>query len=214
MIFGPPEVVLADDMLAKCPERPNTGIVSTAPLVAPEDLTSALGTGRKRLMIAGVLALVLGAVAIIVPAVASVGIAIFIGWILVVASGFMAYDAFAVQHGGRRVLRLVLTALTFIAGLYLVAAPLAGTFTLTVILVIWFMATGTARIVIGIAERGVPGAGMTIFNGVLTLAIGILIAEQLPSSASWAIGLLVGIDLIMSGTVLIYIARALRSVVP
>jgi uncharacterized membrane protein HdeD (DUF308 family) len=178
------------------------------------ELTDALRRGRRRLMVAGILALVIGIVAIVVPAIASVGTAIFIGWILVFASGFQAADAFSVRHRGRMVLRLLLAVLTFAAGLYLLVAPLDGVFTLTVILVIWFVATGTARLVIGLAELGVPGAGMMALSGVLKLALGILIAEKLPSSADWAIGLLVGVDLIFSGVVLIALARQLGALAP
>jgi uncharacterized membrane protein HdeD (DUF308 family) len=163
-------------------------------------------------MLAGVLAIVLGAVAIVVPAVASVGTAIFIGWILVIASGFQVADAFAVGLRGRMVLRLLLAILTFAAGLYLLVAPLAGVFTLTVMLVIWFVATGTARLAIGLAELGVPGAGMTAVSGALKLLLGVLIAEELPSSADWAIGLLVGLDLVFSGASLIALARTLGGI--
>ena len=81
--------------------------------------------------------------------------------------------------------------LTFAAGLYLVLAPLDGTFTLTVMLVIWFVASGVARIAFGISERGVPGAGMTIINGLLSLALGLLVGLSCPSpptgrSACWS----------------------------
>jgi uncharacterized membrane protein HdeD (DUF308 family) len=165
-------------------------------------------------MIAGILALALGTVAIVVPAVASVGTAIFIGWILVFASGFQVADAIAVRDRGRMVLRLLLAVLTFAAGLYLLVAPLRGVFTLTVMLVIWFVATGIARLVIGLAELGVPGAGMTALTGALKLLLGILIAEKLPSSADWAIGLLVGVDLLFSGASLIALARALGGLAP
>jgi uncharacterized membrane protein HdeD (DUF308 family) len=177
-------------------------------------LEEALQRGRRRLTIAGALALILGVIAIVVPAVASVGTAIFIGWILVLASGFQFMDALAVQHQTRRALRLLLAVLTFAFGLYLLVAPLSGTFTLTVMLVIWFIATGTARLVIGLAELGFPGAGMVVFRGVLGLILGILIAEQLPSSANWAIGLLVGIDLIFSGIALLALARSLSVLEP
>ena len=161
-------------------------------------------------MIAGVLATVLGIVAIVVPAVASVATAIFIGWILIIAGGLQLADAFAVPDRGRTALRAVLAVLTFAAGLYLLLAPLDGVFTLTVMLVIWFVASGVARIASGIAERGVPGAGMTFLNGLLSLALGLLVALKLPESADWAIGLLVGIDLLFAGTSLIWLSRALR----
>ena len=161
-------------------------------------LPDALRHARRRLLIAGVLAVVTGIVAIIVPAVASVATAIFIGWILVVASAIQLVDAFSVRARTRTALRLLLAVLTFAAGLYLLVAPLQGTFTLTVMLVIWFVATGTARLVFGLAELGVPGAGMTALSGALSLILGILIAERLPSSADWAIGLIVGVDLLFS----------------
>jgi uncharacterized membrane protein HdeD (DUF308 family) len=179
-----------------------------------EDLADALRRGRRNLMIAGVLEVILGAIAIIVPAVASVATAIFIGWVLVVASGFYAWDAFSVRHRGRMALRLVLAVLTFAAGVYLLVAPLDGVFTLTVMLVIWFAATGTARLVMGLAELGVPGAGLLAASGAMSLILAILIAVKLPSSAAWAIGLLVGINLLFSGTALIALARALKAVDP
>ncbi|MEA2381757.1 MAG: hypothetical protein QOH72_1728 [Solirubrobacteraceae bacterium] len=175
-----------------------------------ENLADALHRGRRNLMIAGVLEVILGAVAIIVPAVASVATAIFIGWVLVVASGFYAWDAFSVRHRGRMALRLILAVLTFAAGVYLLVAPLDGVFTLTVMLVIWFAATGTARLVMGLAELGTPGAGWLAATGAMSLVLAILIAVQLPSSAGWAIGLLVGINLLFSGMALIGLARQLK----
>ncbi|MEA2466346.1 MAG: hypothetical protein QOJ57_472 [Thermoleophilaceae bacterium] len=180
----------------------------------PINLLEALRRGRRRLMIAGVLLVILGAVAIVVPAVASVATAIFIGWILVIASAFEFANAIAIDDNGRKALRFVMAVLTFAAGLYLLVAPLDGVFTLTVVLVIWFIATGTARLIVGIAERGVPGWGMTALSGAISIVLGILIAEKLPSSADWAIGLIVGVDLIFSGTVLISLASRLRTFAP
>jgi uncharacterized membrane protein HdeD (DUF308 family) len=184
-----------------------TGYSSYVPRT--DDLTDALRKARRRLLIAGVLSLVAGAVAIVVPAVASVATAIFIGWILVFAAVVQAYGAFSVRHAGHRALRLLLAALTLAAGVYLLVAPLDGTFTLTVMLVIWFVAAGVFRITVGLSEWGVPGSGMLVLTGVLDLALGVLIAEQLPGSADWAIGLLVGIDLVFSGALLIALSRVL-----
>jgi uncharacterized membrane protein HdeD (DUF308 family) len=178
------------------------------------DLLAALRRGRRRLMVAGILALVLGVVAIVVPAVASVATAIFIGWILLIASAYQLADALSVRHRGRMGLRIVLTLLSFAGGLYLLVAPLEGTITLTVVLVIWFIATGTARLTVGLAESGMPGAGMMALNGVISIVLGVLIGAELPSSADWAIGLLVGIDLLFAGVLLLALARQLGRVAP
>jgi uncharacterized membrane protein HdeD (DUF308 family) len=176
-----------------------------------ESLPDALHKGRRRLMIAGGLFLLTGAVAIVVPAVASVATAIFIGWVLVFASIVETINAFSVHHRSRRLIHLVVAALTLAAGLYLLVAPLDGTFTLTVMLVIWLVATGVARVVIGLAELPAPGAGLMALSGALDIVLGVLIAEKLPSSADWAIGLIVGIDLMFAGTILLLLAGQLKS---
>jgi uncharacterized membrane protein HdeD (DUF308 family) len=180
----------------------------------PIDLLEALRRGRRKLMIAGILLLVLGAVAIIVPAVASVTVSLFIGWILVIASAFEIVNAYAVPDRRRMLLRFVFGALTLAAGLYLLLAPLDGVFTLTVVLVIWFIAVGTARVILGLAEREMPGAWMNVLSGAISIALGVLIAAKLPSSADWAIGLIVGVDLLFSGAVLTALAYRLKDVVP
>ena len=173
------------------------------------DPVDALKRARRWLMIAGVLSLLGGIVAIALPNIASVATAIFVGWLLVFASALDVVDAFSTRDGRRRALWLLMAVLTFIAGLYLLVAPLDGTFTLTVVLVIWFVAIGVARIVIAIADRDTPGAGWLGLSGVLSLVLGLLIALELPESAAWAIGLIVGVDLIFSGVVLIALARSL-----
>jgi uncharacterized membrane protein HdeD (DUF308 family) len=198
--------------MATAPTSHFTGVSGSD--AGPIDLLEALRRGRRRLMIAGILLLVLGAVAIIVPAVASVTVALFIGWILVIASAFEILHAYAVPDRRRMLLRFAFGALTLAAGLYLLLAPLDGVFTLTVVLVIWFIAVGTARVILGLAERDVPGAWMNVLSGAVSIFLGFLIAAKLPSSADWAIGLIVGVDLLFSGALLTALAYRLKDVAP
>lgn len=154
---------------------------------------------HKMLVVSGCLALLAGIGAILVPALASVGTAVFIGIMLIAASVAIGVGAFAVAGAGRKLLTGVVAVFTLAMGVYLVASPLEGTFTLTVMLVIWFAGVGLVRIGIGIAHLGQPDAGYTILAGAVSLVLGILIALELPSSADWAIGLLVGIDFLIYG---------------
>ena len=154
---------------------------------------------RSASLLGGLLAILAGIVAIVVPAVASVGIALLVGWVLVGSSVFIAVDAFAKGGFGRIAFRLILAIATLAAGVYLLVAPLRGTYTLTVMLVIWFVAVGFTQIMAGIAEWRLPGAGLLVLSGVVSLVLGILIANHLPEAADWAIGLLVGIQLVMYG---------------
>ena len=168
----------------------------------------------KGLRVAGVLAILGGVVAIIVPAVASVATAIFIGWILLFAGAWMLFDAWSVRGAGRIAIRLLWAVLTVFAGFYLLLAPLDGTVTLTFVLVVYFIAIGVVRIVEGFALRGMPNAGMVGLNGALSLLIGLLILIDFPSSADWAIGLLVGIDLLFAGWALLALSSAGKRLAP
>jgi uncharacterized membrane protein HdeD (DUF308 family) len=159
------------------------------------------GAHRSRglILAAGILAILAGLVAILVPVLASVATALLIGWVLVGMGAFILIDAFS-RHGFARIaFRVLLAIATFIAGLYLVFAPLEGTYSLTVILVIWFVATGLTQTMIGIAEWKMPGSGLMILSGIVSFVLGLLIANELPEAAAWAIGLLVGIQLIFYG---------------
>ncbi len=170
-----------------------------------------LGRSWKWIMAAGVIAIIAGSVAILVPAVASVATAIFIGWILIFSSVVMFASAFGFQHPGQVVARILWAALTLAAGIYLIAAPLHGTVTLTFVLVAYFIVVGLSRLAVGFSQRGNPGAGLIALNGALSLIIGLLILAKLPGSADWAIGLLVGIDLIFAGWALVMTANVGRA---
>ena len=160
----------------------------------------------RLLMLVGVLAIVVGCIAIVVPAVASVGTAIFIGWILLVAGGFLVAAAFSAPSIGTVILRLIWALLTVIVGIWLIVEPHNGTLTLTLVLGLYFLFMGLTRIAVAFAARGQHNAGLVGLSGVAGLIVGILILAKFPSSADWAIGLLVGIDLIFAGWTLTSVA--------
>ena len=93
-----------------------------------------------------------------------------------------------------------------IVGLYLIVEPHNGTLTLTLVLGIYFLFMGLTRITVAFLGRGQQNAGLVGLSGVAGLLIGILVLAKFPSSADWAIGLLVGIDLIFAGWTLTSVA--------
>jgi uncharacterized membrane protein HdeD (DUF308 family) len=170
------------------------------------EVREGLARSWKSLMAVGILAILTGCVAIVVPAVASVGTAIFIGWVLIVVGAFLVAGAFSAHSIGTVVLRLLWAFLTVIVGLWLVVEPHNGTLTLTFVLGIYFLFMGVSRIAVAFSSRGRQGAGLVGLSGIAGLLIGILVLVKLPSSADWAIGLLVGIDLIFAGWTLTSVA--------
>jgi uncharacterized membrane protein HdeD (DUF308 family) len=165
-----------------------------------------LARSWKGLMIVGVSAIVLGCIAILIPAVVAVGAAIFIGIILLVAGAFLTAAAFSAHSVGSLVVRLIWAILTLIVGLWLVLEPHNGTLTLTFVLGVYFLFMGLTRIAVAFVGRGQPNAGLVGLSGICGLLIGILVLVKFPSSADWAIGLLVGIDLIFAGWTLTSVA--------
>ena len=155
---------------------------------------------------AGILLMILGGIAILIPSVASWGVTIFIGWILLFAAVFIFASAFSLRETGDMLVRFLWSFLTLVAGLYLLVNPGDGTKTLTAVLAIYFILMGAFRLYVATRERGEPGAGWLGVSGALALLLGLLVLLDLPSSADWAIGLLVGIDLIFAGWMLIMVS--------
>jgi uncharacterized membrane protein HdeD (DUF308 family) len=171
------------------------------PLTAAE-----LGRVRRWLIASGILALVAGVVAIAVPIVASITVALFIGWVLVFVSIAMAIHSVS----DRAPVRALEALLTLIVGLYLLIFPLTGTVTLTFVLAVWFFASGVMSVAHAWQWRDAPFAWVSALGGALSVLLGFLIAASLPSSAAWAIGLLVGVNLIFWAMRALVAAQAIK----
>ena len=187
--------------------------MSTTSSGAPASRPSIGGEGAswKLMMTMGILVSIAGILAIAVPAAASVSIAVFIGILLLCAGVVTGIGAFRAETAAQGVLSGVLGLLMIVAGGAVIADPEGGTITLTLILALWFFASGVVRLVYAIRARDViDHAGMVGFGGGLSIVLGVLIANHLPSSAAWAIGLLVGIELLAAGALLMSLAFALK----
>ena len=160
----------------------------------------------------GIAAIVIGAIAILLPELFSLGAAVFVGIVLVIVSAFLAAAAFAAHGVGSLLARLAWALLTFVVGLWLILEPHNGTLTLTLVLGIYFLLMGLTRVTVAFLGRGRPNAVWIGLSGICGLIIGILVLAKFPSSADWAIGLLIGIDLIFAGWSLISVAQVGKEV--
>lgn len=167
---------------------------------------------RKWLMVTAVLALLGGAVAIIVPPIATLTMTLFVGWLLVYTGVVMAIHSWTQRAAGRTWERALQALLALAIGIYMVLFPGAGALSLTLLLVIWFVLSGGLQLVAARQMRGLPGAGWMLFGGVLAIVLAALIALDLPSSAEWAIGLIVGVNLIFWGIRALVAANLLKRV--
>lgn len=164
----------------------------------------------KLLLALGILLVITGVACILAPEVASVATTTVAGWFLLIAGVFALIEAFAVRSAGRIVLRLLMAVLMLLAAGYILSSPLDGTLTLTVVLMWYFIVSGVLQVVAGIRERGAPSSGMLVVSGILSAILGLLVWRDLPDSAAWAIGLLVGVHLVFRGMELVLLALAGR----
>ncbi len=156
----------------------------------------------------GVLLILAGAAAIAFPFFSTIAMKILLGWIFLIAGAAQIFNVFACKGWGGVLWHLLVAAVFIIAGAWLAFYPLAGILPLTIFLAIVFVAEGVFETIMSLRARPQPGWMLVLFSGLVAIAVGILIAMQLPSSAVWAIGVLAGINLIVSGVSYIGIAMS------
>jgi len=164
-------------------------------------LGMALGIG---IVIAGVLA-------IISPLIAGLSVTIAVGVLLIVSGVSRLFLAFKMGSFGRGLLMFVLGVVTLLAGGYLVARPGMGLATLTLVLAAYLFVDGVFQIIYAFRLRPIKGWGWTLFSGIASLVLGVMIWRQFPVSGMWAVGTLAGIHMIFAGSSIAALSRAARS---
>ncbi|MGO9769300.1 MAG: HdeD family acid-resistance protein [Roseiarcus sp.] len=158
----------------------------------------------------GIGLLVLGVAAVVRSFTATVASMLFFGWLLVGAAGIEIAQAVMVGHWAGFFQHLLAAILFGVAGLLLVTKPLRSAEVLTLFMAAFFLVGGLFQIVVTMA-LALPGWGWQVADGVITVALGLLVIAEWPISGLWAIGLFLGIDLIFFGFAWIAIAIGLRS---
>ncbi len=148
---------------------------------------------------AAVLFILLGLFAIAEPATAAVGIVLLLGWLLIFGGAAHFIGTFR-GGGAKRVFFQILSALVFfVGGVYLLTHPVMAIGTLTALLALVIVAEGVFDIITYFRLQREHPSGWMLLNGIVALLLGGLIWVQWPSSSAWAIGTLVGVNLLMTG---------------
>ena len=153
-----------------------------------------------------ILLIVLGFLAIVMPMATGIAVSIIFGWIIVVSGIMHIGYAFTASGAGSFLWRLLIGLLYIAGGIYLLFnAPLTlGSLTLAVAVV--FIMEGIFEFFAFFQVRELPGSGGLIFDGILSVVLGVLIAANWPNSSAWAIGTLVGVNLLSSGFTQLFIS--------
>ncbi len=148
----------------------------------------------------GVLLIILGTVALVAPLFAALMLIRVIGWLLIFAAIEQVVDAYRSRDEGGLFFKILLVVLYAVVGGMLLRRPVSGAIAATAIIGILFLADGILDIALGVRLRGAQEkTGWLFAGGILSLLFGVMILYRLPVSATWVIGLLVGIRLIFKG---------------
>jgi uncharacterized membrane protein HdeD (DUF308 family) len=158
----------------------------------------------------GCISILLGMFAVIYSMVFTLVSVLFLAGMLIATGVIEA--AYAIRHRERgHIVWYLLEALLAIAiGLLLLQSPVRGAIVLTMLLATYFVVAGIFRIVAALSLR-LPNWGWTLFNGIATMALGIIVWGGWPVSSLWVLGLFIGITLIFTGWARVMLAVALRS---
>jgi len=163
-------------------------------------------------LIEGILLVILGLAAMIVPPLASLAVTIFLGWMFLISGIAGLALTFWAQKMPGFWWSLISAVLAIAAGIILLAQPVQGTLTLTIVVGAYFLAEGVATIMYSLEHRRELSERWSwlLVAGIMDLLIAAIIIAGLPGSALWAVGLLVGINLLFGGATLIGMALAAR----
>jgi uncharacterized membrane protein HdeD (DUF308 family) len=150
------------------------------------------------LIITAVMFILLGIAAILAPLFAGLAISAFIGGLLM-AAGFAHIISVLSRDDGGVVLHVALGLVYACAGAYFLSNPALGLIALTLLLAIVLFVEAGIEMVAYSAQRREPGAPWLLVNAFITAALGTLIAMRWPVTAAWAIGTLVGVNLVATG---------------
>lgn len=169
--------------------------------------------GHWRLfLIQGAIMIILGVLAIATPAVATIAVGIFVGWLFLISGIFGLMAAFSAQDVPAFLWTVVTALLSVIVGALLIWQPVAGALSLTVALTAFFIVEGIFQAGESLVYRNeLPGSwGWMFASGLADLLLAAIVILGWPGSAVWTLGLLVGINLVTSGWAVVMVALAAR----
>jgi uncharacterized membrane protein HdeD (DUF308 family) len=180
------------------------------------DLQSAVSSAIRAhwgmFLFEGIVLVVLGAAAIILPVVATIAFTLVIGWLFLISGGVGLVTTFWMRQAPGFWWALVSAVIAILAGIVLILWPINGMVSLTLLLIAFFVIEGVATLMYAIEHKSQLSGrwGWMLASGIVDLILAGIIFAGLPGTAAWALGLLVGINMLFGGTAMIGMALAAR----
>lgn len=174
------------------------------------ELASAVKSSSRAGTVLGILTILLGVMAMAAPLASGLAIATVVAVLLVVAGGCQLVFAFGAGSLGNGVVRFLFGAITLVGGASILARPLLGLASITLLLAGYFVIEGIFETIAALQVRPEAGWGSLLVGGLMSLILGVMIWRNWPLSGAWAIGILVGVRLLMAGWTMVALGAAGR----
>ena len=176
-------------------------------------VTTALHEHWKLYLAEGIALLVLGMIAILLPPIATLAVTIVLGWLFLISGFIGLVTSFWMRSAPGFLWAIISAVLGIVVGVLLLVSPLRGAVSLTLVLIAFFVIEGAASIMFPLDhKRELSGRwGWMLLSGIIDLVLSVIIFAGLPSTATWALGLLVGINMLFGGSALIAMALHARN---
>ena len=170
----------------------------------------------RAFLIEGIVLVILGVAAIALPPIAGLATTVVLGWLFLIGGIVGLVATFNQRNAPGFWWALISAAVAVLAGGILLANPAAGVATLTYVLIAFFLIDGVLIIVLAFEHRRELSGRWEwmMLGGVMDLILAAIIIMGLPGTLAWALGLLVGIDLVFGGMSLIAMALSAKNLAP
>lgn len=166
--------------------------------------------GAGKLTLIGIVLVVVGVLCCVSPAIAGGAVTYVLGFLLLATGILQVIQGLREQSWSSKLLPVILGVLTVIAGGAILAHPLIGMAVLTLVLALSFICEGVWKMFVSFSFRPASGWIGLLFSGVIAIVLGGMIWMQWPASSLFAIGILIGVNLLMTGMAMIFLAVTVR----
>jgi len=180
------------------------------------EVASAIHAHWRLFLCEGIVLILLGAAAIVLPVVATLAFTLIIGWLFLISGIVGLITTFWMRNAPGFWWALLSAAIALAAGIVLMLWPISGTLSLTLVLIAFFVVEGIATLMYAFEHRAQLSGrwAWMLASGIVDLILAGIIFAGLPETATWALGLLVGINMLFGGTAMIGMALAARDSAP
>ena len=162
-------------------------------------------------LIQGVLLVVAGLLALVYPFIASVAVVFLLAWVLIVSGILQGIGLIGASNVPHYWLQLISAVLAVLIGVLLLRDPDGGLTIMTVLLIVYFMVEGIAKVIFALTIRPFPNWGWVLASGLVGILLALILWANMPLTADWVLGLMLGLLLIAEGAALTVLAWHVRT---